>query len=432
MKILINRTVALRQKAGMGHYVSHLVRCLSARFGGAQLSLFPGVWAQSGLGGLRMLGRALGRIKGTFTGGNQAPENNPEAAKAEAKGFSKDWANSWARRLQTWHYETFWAHGDFDLYHEPNYIPFPCDRPTIITVADLSALLHPEWHPAERARHFAKNFLRGLDQSAHVLTISEFSRQEILRNLPVPPERVSCTLMGVRAGLRPLSPETVLPVVRRLGIPENFLLHVGTLEPRKNLLMLLKAYTDLPRAVREQSPLVLVGEWGWNSADLKDFYLRQGRRLGVFHLGYVSDADLPALYNGARALVFPSHYEGFGLPPLEMMACGGAVLASTAGAVVETVGSRAHLLDPLDQDAWQQAMQRVIVDDDWRQGLRQGTGAVAEPYTWERCAEATWDAYTRVLGRCKPESRREGLRLVRSADAVADKRTVQQGSEARP
>ena len=147
--------------------------------------------------------------------------------------------------------------------------------------------------------------------------------------------------------------------------------------------------------------------------------------MGVLHLGYAADEDLPALYGGARALVFPSHYEGFGLPPLEMMACGGAVLGSTAGAVVETVGARAHLVDPFDQDGWTDAMQRVIIDDDWWQELRRGTREVAEPFTWERCAEATWDAYCQVLGeaatarssctgRCPQTCRERGAPMTKS------------------
>src|SRR6185295_5368864 len=121
------------------------------------------------------------------------------------------------------------------------------------------------------------------------------------------------------------------------------------------------------------------------------------RHRGVRHLGYVADADLPALYGGARALAFPTYYEGFGLPPLEMLACGGAVLASTAGAVRETVGRQAHLIEPDDLQGWRSAMGRMIVDDDWRAFLRRGAAAVARPYNWQRCASKTFQAYCRVL-----------------------------------
>src|SRR5262249_21125359 len=123
-------------------------------------------------------------------------------------------------------------------------------------------------------------------------------------------------------------------------------------EPRKNILMLLKVYCSLPAEVRERCPLLLVGGWGWNTAELAEYFQSEARQRGVLHLGYLPEGDLNAVYNGARALVFPTFYEGLGLPPLEMMACGGAVLGSTAGALVETIGGRAHLLDPHDVDGW--------------------------------------------------------------------------------
>ena len=117
---------------------------------------------------------------------------------------------------------------------------------------------------------------------------------------------------------------------------------------------------------------MLVGGWGWNSADVAAYLDGEAKARGVLHLGYVPDRHMPALYNGARALIFPSFYEGFGLPPLEMLACGGAVIASTAGAIAETVGRVAHLVEPLDLDGWRTAMQRVVADDDWQQELRRG------------------------------------------------------------
>jgi len=118
----------------------------------------------------------------------------------------------------------------------------------------------------------------------------------------------------------------------------------------------------------------------------------------VIHLGYVAEHHVSAIYNGARALVYPSLYEGFGLPPLEMMACGGAVVASTAGALVETVGQRAHLVAPEDEDGWRAALARVVVDDDWWRELRRGVREVARPYTWGRCAADTLRVYRSLAG----------------------------------
>jgi len=117
----------------------------------------------------------------------------------------------------------------------------------------------------------------------------------------------------------------------------------------------------------------------------------------VIHLGYVKDRYLPAVYNGARALIYPSLYEGFGLPPIEMMACGGAVIASTAGALVETIGGQAHLVEPEDERGWMNAMTRVIEDQDWWRLLKQNAAQVAVPFTWDACAADTLAAYRKVV-----------------------------------
>jgi alpha-1,3-rhamnosyl/mannosyltransferase len=187
-------------------------------------------------------------------------------------------------------------------------------------------------------------------------------------------------------------------VLRSLGLPPSYLLYVGTLEPRKNLLMLLRAYCALPAELRQKCPLVLAGGWGWKADDLAEFYQSEGRHKGVLLTGYLAEEHLAAVYSGARALVFPSLYEGFGLPPLEMLACGGAVLASTAGPVVETVGGRAHLIDPLDEGGWHDAMARAVADDDWIVGLRRGGVERAAVFTWERTAAGVLDVYRAVAG----------------------------------
>jgi alpha-1,3-rhamnosyl/mannosyltransferase len=301
----------------------------------------------------------------------------------------RHWGRIWAAKR----FRAVCLKGRYDLYHEPNFIPFPCDCPTVVTIHDLSVLLHPEWHPADRVAYFEKNFQRGLAQASHFLAISEFGRQEVIRTLNIAPERVTRTYMGIRRGLGPLPPQEVAPVLARLGLPSQYLLYLGTIEPRKNVLRLMKAYCALPQKLRSSWPLLLVGGWGWNTMDIANYFQNEARHRGVIHLGYVKDRYLAAVYNGARALVYPSLYEGFGLPPLEMMSCGGAVIASTAGALVETVGTQACLVEPEDLGGWTDAMTRVVQDHDWARSLRQGTPEVAEPYTWDRCAADTLAVY---------------------------------------
>jgi alpha-1,3-rhamnosyl/mannosyltransferase len=276
-----------------------------------------------------------------------------------------------------------------------------------VTIHDLSVLVHPEWHPADRVAYFEKNFHRGLGQGRHFFAISEFGRQEIIRTLGIAPHRVTRTYMGIRRGLGPLAQQEVTSVLRRLGLPAQYLLYLGTIEPRKNVLNLMKAYGALPSKLRSNWPLLLVGGWGWNTQDIADYFHNEARHRGVIHLGYVKDRYLAAVYNGARALVYPSLYEGFGLPPLEMMACGGAVIASTAGALVETIDARAHLVQPEDIGGWRDALARVLQDDDWTQSLRQGVIQVAKSYTWDRCATTTLAVY-RSLGNSAHERRLAG------------------------
>ncbi len=317
-------------------------------------------------------------------------------------------APSWRGRLFTSlrEYGQRWLEGAFrnvcsrqrfDLYHEPNYVPLPGDVPAIATIHDLSLLLHPQWHPLDRVRHFERRFEEGLRRCVHLLTDCEAVRRETITHLGLRPEQVTAVHLGVRPGFGPLPAGEVAQGLRRLRLPQRYLLYLGTLEPRKNVLMLLQVYCSLPANLRERWPLLLVGGWGWNQAEIAGFLDSEARHKGVIHLGYLPDRHLPLLYNGARALVFPSHYEGFGLPPLEMLACGGAVLASTAAALVEVVGRQAHLIDPWDRDGWRDSLMRVLTDDDWHRALCRGATETAGPCTWQRCAEQTWHVYRQAL-----------------------------------
>jgi alpha-1,3-rhamnosyl/mannosyltransferase len=182
-----------------------------------------------------------------------------------------------------------------------------------------------------------------------------------------------------------------------LGLPPNYLLFVGTVEPRKNVATLLRAYCDLPAALRRRCPLVLAGGWGWKAGDISEFVRTEAAAKNVIHIGYTDDRQLPGLYAGARALVFPSHYEGFGLPPLEMLATGGAVLCSTAAAVREVVDNHGHFVEPLDVAGWRDALARAIQKDDWLAAIRSGGRERAAAFSWRRCAAETTSVYRSLL-----------------------------------
>ncbi len=389
MRVLLNTISAAGAKTGVGHYTAQLLRCLREQTAPGEIDCFPRGW-------VRQIGSLWGRARPWL-------ERGRPTGPASATGVPLSWRSSALRRLRGQGqvlvrqlFRSFLATRQFDLYHEPNFIPLPCDLLTAATLHDLSALHHPEWHPADRVAHFEKHFHEGVRRCQHFFTVSEYVRREIIATLYVRPEQVTVTYNGVRPGLMPLPAGVVKETLRRLQLPAQYFLVLGTIEPRKNILTLLRAYCGLPDKVRTAYPLLLVGGWGWNAADVADFLDREARHRGVRHLGYFPEKHLPVLYNGARALLFPSHYEGFGMPAAEMLACGGAVIASMAGALVEVAGKCAHLVDARDVDGWRHAMHRAAVDAEWWARLRQGAVAAAGAFTWERCAADTLSAYRRL------------------------------------
>jgi alpha-1,3-rhamnosyl/mannosyltransferase len=383
MRVLVNTLSIAGQRAGIGHYASELVAALRRLHGDDAVATFPG-------GLLRRAQAAWARAR---QGGAPGPAGLVGGLRQAVRGGLVGLARRCGRSLVRAAFRRAAAGGRFAVYHEPNYVPLECDLPTVANVHDLSAVLYPQWHPADRVAYFEKHFHAGLSRCDHLFAISEFGKGEIVRRLGWPAEKVTVTPMGVRPGLRRVEGRELSESLQRLGLHEGYLLHVGTLEPRKNVLMLMRAYCELPSEVRERRPLVLAGGKGWNSDDAHDFLQSEGRHRNVRWLGYVEDGLFAALYSGARALLFPTFYEGFGMPTIEMMACGGAVIASTAGAVAETAGGQAHLIDPNDQDAWRDAMLRACADDDWVRELARGAEEAARPFTWERCAELSWQAY---------------------------------------
>jgi alpha-1,3-rhamnosyl/mannosyltransferase len=282
-----------------------------------------------------------------------------------------------------------------DVYHETSHVPVECDLPTVTTVHDLSALLYPQWHAPNWADQFEREFVPGLRRCSHLLAISESGKREIVEHLGWPEEKVSVTCMGVRPGLRRVVGGELADALRVLNLLEGYLLHVGTLEPRKNIPLLLRAYSGLPASLRDRHPLVFAGPPGWNSDEVLAAIHEEARQHNVHWLGYVPENLLAALYSGARALVFPSLYESFGMPTIEMMACGGAVLASRAAA--ETVSRNVHLIDPHDEAGWRDAMLRVCRDRQWRLSLREGAREAVAGHTWERCVEQTLAVYRSVV-----------------------------------
>lgn len=295
----------------------------------------------------------------------------------------------------------------YALYHEPNHIPIAADRPTVTTVHDLSVLVHPEWHPADRVRWYEREFAAGLARTTRFIAASEFTRREMITRLGVAADRIDVTYQAARPAFCTAPQEVGADAAfcRELGIAEGFYLYVGTLEPRKNVVGLVEAYAALPAALRRARPLVLAGGWGWRGELLRNRLAEPETRQCVRLLGYMADEQLARLYRRCVALVWPTYYEGFGLPPLEAMNCGAAVIASRVASIPEVVGNAGHLLNPDDAPAWTAAMHRVAEDDAWRRQLCNAGLEQAARFSWRACAAATASTY-----RLAVQSDRRGVR----------------------
>ena len=350
-------------------------------------------WLYPGERAIRLAGRFF-KPPGKPSAAPTGPKPKPSLLKRFAIGA----ASTVGRVGYRTHFQTVARLGRFDLYHEPNFVPFRTGLPLVVTIFDLSVLLFPQWHPAERVKAHEHAYTRGVALADHVIVGTEAVRAEAQQHLGLAPDRVTAMLCGVGPQFRPQSAETVSAIRAKHGLPSRYTLYVGTIEPRKNIGMLLRAFCDLPPELREACPLVLAGGWGWKTDAERELFHAEAKHKGAIHIGYVPDEDLPALYAGACALLYPSFYEGFGMPPVEAMACGTAAVTSTADAVREVVGKHALTLDANDLPGWRDVLKQIAADREFLSDYRRRDPAHAATFTWEACAHVVHDVYRNVLG----------------------------------
>lgn len=265
----------------------------------------------------------------------------------------------------------------------------------VMTSHDLIGLLFPQYFSRTAAWYWHDLLPRTLKHADHIVAISEATKQDLIRLLGIPAERITVTPLAADSRFVPLSqPEVEAQVRRKFNLPRPFCLAVGTLEPRKNLPFLVEAFSI---AKREDHDLVIVGKAGWDTETLhqriRQLHMDQRVRL----LEYVDEEELLTILRMATALLFPSQYEGFGLPLLEAMACGTPAVSSTAASLPEVGGDAVLYADPRDVDAWRDHISRVIADATLRQDLRAKGLARAATFTWERTARLTLDALYATL-----------------------------------
>ena len=380
MRVLVSTRSLAKPPTGIGHYTADTVRALR-QLPGLQVREFPARW-------VRPLARYRERHLDWWLGALQPPPPGLSGQRV---------THSLVSRLERFflrqHSKQSWfTPARNDVYLEPNHELMPTSLPTVVVVYDLSVLRFPQWHPEGRVAHHRAFFetLAERGQSLTVVTISEAIRQEAIQSLGLPPDRVITGCCAPRTLMRPGLPSADAPQMARLGLTPGYFLHVGTLEPRKNLALLVRAWSGLDSAIRLAHPLVLAGGQGWGDEAFQDA-LRQAPA-GIHHLGYVDEADIPALYRCALSLVMPTHYEGFGMPVIEMRAVGGAVLTSLDPAVREIAGDDTPGIAADDQAGWTAALDRAAADDNWLAPQRSAGPAWAGRFTWRRGAEAVRDA----------------------------------------
>jgi alpha-1,3-rhamnosyl/mannosyltransferase len=286
----------------------------------------------------------------------------------------------------------------FDLYHEPNFLAYKFDGPVVLTAHDLSWIRFPEMHPPERVRAMHKYFEPSLRRAQRVLTDSEFVRREIVEVFGIDPNRIRAIPIGLDTAFRPMREDETRPALARHGLRHGeYLLSVGTLEPRKNLERTVRAYGLLPAALRARHPLVIAGASGWRTQGIETVLGPLVANGEAKVLGYLERGELAAITAGATAMVYASLYEGFGLPPLEAMGCGVPAVASNVSSLPEVVGDAGLLVDPTDVEAIAAAMRTVVEDAPLRSALAAKALARSARFTWEACADETYAAYRDAL-----------------------------------
>lgn len=280
------------------------------------------------------------------------------------------------------------------LVHGPNYFLPKGAETGVITVHDLSVFFHPETHPASRISEFERLFINSLERASYCVTDTETVRRELIESFSVPQDKVVAIPLGVSAVFKPIDRANLAPTLARFGLrPGRYGLCVSALEPRKKVTELLAAWSRLPGPLRARFPLVLAGSTGWLNERIQENMERAAGEGWFRNLGYVAERALPALYAGAALFVYPSVYEGFGLPPIEAMASGVPVIVAKRSCLPEVCGDAAQYVDPDDADQFRDTIVECLENDQLRaQGVARGLSRASE-FTWNRCIKGLVGVY---------------------------------------
>ncbi|MBK8988591.1 MAG: glycosyltransferase family 4 protein [Chloroflexi bacterium] len=379
MRIGIDVTSALTQGGGIGRYTRELVRALVALDGRSTYHLFAA----------------------RQTGPTAVPHPLPTGP--HIRRHTAPLTEPWLYRL--WYRLRIpapvqWVTGPLDLFHSPDFVlpPVSGGIPTLLTVHDLSFVHYPEVYPAVLVNYLNRVVPWSIGRASHILADSAATKADLIAVWQVPEAKITVLYSGVHEQFQPVTEQEVLTAVTAHYQLDDapYFLTVGTVQPRKNYQMLIRAFA--PVAAEWPHNLVIAGGKGWLYDDMLAEVARQGLNGRVRFTGFVADEDLPALYSGATLFLFPSLYEGFGLPLLEAMQCGVPVVTSDASSLPEVVGGKGNgetavLLSPHDSSAWTQAMQTLLADPARRARLVAAGYRQARQFTWRKAAAQLLNLY---------------------------------------
>ncbi len=287
--------------------------------------------------------------------------------------------------------------GAFDLYHALAFVaPLWLRTPMVVTIYDLSFVHYPQRLPLTRRLYLRWLTALTCHRARRVIAISESTAQDLTATFNIPAEKIDVAAPGYDASVfKPLPADTIAVFRQQHDLPECFWLFLGTLEPRKNLPTLLEAYAQLPQSQR--LPLVLAGGKGWQYDAI--FAAVERHRLSdeIVLPGYIPAGDLPLWYNSAEVFIYPSVFEGFGLPVLEAMACGTPVIVADTSSLPEVVGEAGMRVPPHDVAAWHGALARAMTDATWRQQASEDGISRAARYNWQTTAQQTVKSYSLAM-----------------------------------